>query len=167
MTALPVASRDRMALGADWLAMAAAASLPWSTSATGIVVVLWLIALAPTLDGDSARRLLKRPAAFLPVVLVAVAAFGATETRSQAAPIPILAYKRFCYNLARGQPVMAANCEAQEVLAYRQLRTIWRSPPSDRIQGRCSDAGIVSRASGTGSYVKYLNCIITYMGLNN
>jgi len=53
------------------------------------------------------------------------------------------------------------------VLAYRQLRSIWQAPPSERIQERCSNAGVVSRAAGTGSYVKYLNCIITYMGINN
>ena len=100
----------------------------------------------------------------LAVLLVAVAALGTIDTKAQAAGIPTLAYKRFCRDLSRGQPVMAANCEAQEVLAYRQLRTIWRSPPSDRIQEKCSNAGIVTRATGTGSYVKYLNCIITYTG---
>jgi hypothetical protein len=100
----------------------------------------------------------------LAVLLAAAAAFGATETKAQAGAIPALAYKRFCRDLSRGQPVMAANCEAQEVLAYQQLRTIWQSPPSDRIQEKCSLAGIVNRARGTSSYVKYLNCIITYTG---
>jgi hypothetical protein len=98
----------------------------------------------------------------LAVMLAAIAAVGVTETRAQAATIPVLAYKRFCKDLSRGQPVMASNCEAQEILAYRQLRTIWQAPPSDRIQDKCSAAGKVGRL--TGSYVKYLNCIITYMG---
>jgi hypothetical protein len=100
----------------------------------------------------------------LAILLAAVAAVGAADIEAHAATIPVLAYKRFCRDLARGQPVMAANCEAQEVLAYRQLHAIWQSPPSDRIQDKCSMAGIVRRATGTGSYVKYLNCIITYMG---
>ncbi|MDQ0391043.1 hypothetical protein [Labrys monachus] len=100
----------------------------------------------------------------LAVMLVAAAACGVTEMKAHAATIPVLAYKRFCRDLSRGHPVMAANCEAQEVLAYRQLHAIWQSPPSDRIQDKCSTAGVVSRTTGTGSYVKYLNCIITYMG---
>jgi len=40
----------RLTTAADWLALATAVSLPWSTSATGILVVLWLIALIPTLN---------------------------------------------------------------------------------------------------------------------
>ena len=35
---------------ADGLAIAAAASLPWSTSATGILVALWLVTMLPTID---------------------------------------------------------------------------------------------------------------------
>jgi O-antigen ligase len=54
---------------ADWLAMAVAASLPWSTTATGILVALWLIALAPTLDIASVRRELFSAAGGLPVLL--------------------------------------------------------------------------------------------------
>ena len=42
--------RARLLRAADWLAVAAAASLPWSTSATGILVVLWLIVLLPAID---------------------------------------------------------------------------------------------------------------------
>jgi hypothetical protein len=30
--------------------------LPWSTSATGICIILWLVALLPTLDGAAIRR---------------------------------------------------------------------------------------------------------------
>ncbi len=42
-------------------------SLPWSTSATGILLVLWLIALLPTLDLAAIRREVMTPAGGLPV----------------------------------------------------------------------------------------------------
>lgn len=61
---------------ADWLAIAVAASLPWSTSATGILVGFWLLAFLPTLDWAELRRELSVPAAATPVVLVALAALG-------------------------------------------------------------------------------------------
>ena len=53
--------RARLAKIADGLAVAVAVSLPWSTSATSILLVLWLIALIPTLDwADLRRELLTR-----------------------------------------------------------------------------------------------------------
>jgi O-antigen ligase len=61
---------------ADWLIVAAAASLPWSTSATGILVVLWLIVLLPTIDRPALRDIARRPAAILPVALVVLAMAG-------------------------------------------------------------------------------------------
>ena len=61
---------------ADWLAVAVAVSLPWSTSATGILVVLWLIAALPTLDVAAVRRALASAAGGLPVLLAALAAVG-------------------------------------------------------------------------------------------
>lgn len=79
MIALPVEgplSRVRFERLADGLAALLAASLPWSTSATSILAVLWLIAVLPTLEIASAHRVLRHPAAILPVVLVALAACG-------------------------------------------------------------------------------------------
>ena len=61
---------------ADWLAVAVAASLPWSTSATGILVALWLLAVLPTLDFAALRRELETAAGGLPVLLWALAAVG-------------------------------------------------------------------------------------------
>jgi O-antigen ligase len=61
---------------ANILAVALAISLPWSTSATGILVVLWLLALIPTIDLPSLRRVLFVPAGGLPVLLVMLSAFG-------------------------------------------------------------------------------------------
>ena len=61
---------------ADALAIATAASLPWSTSAAGILMTLWLLAVLPTLDVVGLRRELSHPAAALALLLVALAALG-------------------------------------------------------------------------------------------
>jgi hypothetical protein len=61
---------------ADWLAVGVAVSLPWSTSATGILIVLWLVAVLPTLDASMIWRELATAAGGLPVLLWVLAAFG-------------------------------------------------------------------------------------------
>jgi len=61
---------------ADGLVTAVAVSLPWSTSATAILIVLWLIALVPTLDVGSVRREVLSAAGGLPVLLWLLAAIG-------------------------------------------------------------------------------------------
>lgn len=78
MTNLRARALDRQALEplADWLAVAVAVSLPWSTSATGILVVLWLLAVLPTLDLSDIRRVLATAAGGLPVWLFLLAAAG-------------------------------------------------------------------------------------------
>lgn len=68
--------RDRLSRIADWFAVAVLASLPWSTSATGILVVIWLFALIPTLDWADLRRELATPAGGLPVLLFLLFALG-------------------------------------------------------------------------------------------
>src|SRR6201999_1764384 len=76
MTVLPRFDTTRMTRLADGFAIAVAVSLPWSTSATGILVVLWLLALIPTLDWRSLRRELLTPAGGLPVLLVLLGLLG-------------------------------------------------------------------------------------------
>jgi O-antigen ligase len=71
-----ILDRDGFARLANWLAVALAASLPWSTSLTGIFAALWLIAFAPTCDLAALRRLVRTPAAFLPLMFLALGAFG-------------------------------------------------------------------------------------------
>jgi O-antigen ligase len=61
---------------ADWLAVGVAVSLPWSTSATGILVALWLVAMLPTLNIAAVRRELATAAGGLPVLLWALGALG-------------------------------------------------------------------------------------------
>ena len=72
------ASLDRAKLArlADGLLVAVAVSLPWSTSATGILTVLWLLALIPTLDWAEVRRELLTPAGGLPVLLFLLGVAG-------------------------------------------------------------------------------------------
>ena len=54
---------------ADVMAVLVAVSLPWSTSATGILTGLWLVALLPTLDVPSVRRVFAIAAGWLPAAL--------------------------------------------------------------------------------------------------
>jgi O-antigen ligase len=79
MTVLPtrgILDQVRLTRAADALVVAVAVSLPWSTSATGILVVLWLLALIPTLDWADLRRELATAAGGLPVLLVILGALG-------------------------------------------------------------------------------------------
>jgi O-antigen ligase len=79
MTALSTTVRlDRtfFTLLADWLAVGVAIALPWSTSATGILIVLWTLAALPALNRASLWRVVASPAGGLPVVLWALAVLG-------------------------------------------------------------------------------------------
>lgn len=61
---------------ADALAAAVAVSLPWSTSATGILIGVWLVALVFTLRRDEVREVMSKPAAYLAVGLFVAGAVG-------------------------------------------------------------------------------------------
>ncbi len=67
---------DRLVRFADGLAVAVAVSLPWSTSATGIFLALWLLALIPTLRWTEVGAELLTPAGGLSVVLVVLGVLG-------------------------------------------------------------------------------------------
>jgi O-antigen ligase len=68
--------RGRLARIADGLVVAVAVSLPWSTSATGILIVLWLLAFIPSIDAATLRREALTWAGGLPVLLWLLAAVG-------------------------------------------------------------------------------------------
>ena len=68
--------RVRLAALVDYLAAAVVISLPWSTSATSILVALWVVAVALTLDSGSLRQVSVIPAAVLPIALVVLALAG-------------------------------------------------------------------------------------------
>src|SRR5258708_20112555 len=67
---------ERLASIADGLVVAVAVSLPWSTSATAILAVLWIVTLIPTLHWVDIRRELAMPAGGLPVLLVGLGIVG-------------------------------------------------------------------------------------------
>jgi O-antigen ligase len=68
--------RDALPRIADVLAVLVAASLPWSTSATGILTVLWLLATLPTLTIEALRREVLSAPGGLPALLALFAAIG-------------------------------------------------------------------------------------------
>jgi O-antigen ligase len=68
--------RDALPRIADALAVGVAASLPWSTSATGILIALWLVATLPTLSVDALRREILSAPGGLPVLFAICAAAG-------------------------------------------------------------------------------------------
>ncbi|CAM5773401.1 hypothetical protein LMIY3S_04166 [Labrys miyagiensis] len=105
-----------------------------------------------------------RPASTFAATLITLAALGGSMAAAQAGNIPTYQYKIFCKALGKGHAVMVQNCETQEVLSYKQLRTIWQSPPDEDIQDRCYARNQPDRKTGSGSYVKYLNCIVTNTG---
>jgi hypothetical protein len=72
------AVRARLARMADSLAVAVAVSLPWSSSVTVILIVLWALALVPTLDPAEVRREIATPAGGLPVALFVLSLIGMT-----------------------------------------------------------------------------------------
>jgi O-antigen ligase len=76
ISTVPGIHHDRRSRLADFLVIAIAVSLPWSTSATSILAVLWLVALVPSIDWRDLRRNLATPAAALPVLLAALGAAG-------------------------------------------------------------------------------------------
>src|SRR5262245_63925197 len=69
-------SQKKLATWADILAVAIAVSLPWSTSATGILVGVWFFTLLPFLRWDEIRREILTSAGGLPVLLVLLGIAG-------------------------------------------------------------------------------------------
>lgn len=63
-------------LNVDLVAVAVAVLLPWSTSGVGIGMVVWLVALAATLELRPFLRSLRRPISALPIALVTLATIG-------------------------------------------------------------------------------------------
>jgi O-antigen ligase len=79
MIAVPVGKwldRGRLSRLADGLVVAVAMSLPWSTSATGILIALWLLAVLPSLDFAAVRREVLTYAGGLPVLLWLLGVLG-------------------------------------------------------------------------------------------
>jgi O-antigen ligase len=79
MAALPALGRFDRSLFirlADWLAIAVAVALPWSTTASAICIAAWLLVALPSLDTASVKRELQTPAGGLPVLLFCLGVVG-------------------------------------------------------------------------------------------
>ena len=63
-------------LAADVLAVLVAASLPWSTSAVGIFITIWILTILPTFRPREFLRGLTRPASALPLALFVLSLIG-------------------------------------------------------------------------------------------
>jgi O-antigen ligase len=63
-------------LGVDLYPALAAASLPWSTTAVSIFMVLWMLVVLPTIHWQAFFESLRAPASLLPVALLALAMAG-------------------------------------------------------------------------------------------
>jgi len=68
--------RPTLARLADWAAVGVAVALPWSTSAVGIAIAIWIVVLLPSLDTVSLKRELLTPAGGFPVVLWCLGVLG-------------------------------------------------------------------------------------------
>ena len=68
----PVAQERRV----DIVAVLVAAALPWSTSLVAVFIIIWLVAVAPTLHIKLFALSLKRPVCALPVALFVLALVG-------------------------------------------------------------------------------------------
>jgi O-antigen ligase len=71
-----IIDRATLSQWADGLAIAAVMSLPWSTSATSILTVLWLLVSVPTVGFGALRDQLRSPSASLPVLLASLGVVG-------------------------------------------------------------------------------------------
>jgi O-antigen ligase len=76
MRAIAMFDRERLARFADGAAAAVAASLPWSTSATSILVPIWLLAMLPTLGIADIRREVFSARGGVPLLLIGLAVLG-------------------------------------------------------------------------------------------
>ncbi|WKA25731.1 O-antigen ligase family protein [Bradyrhizobium roseum] len=68
-------------LSVDLYPALAAASLPWSTTAVSVFMVLWLIVLLPTIRWPAFFEALRAPASYLPLAFFALALAGLLWTR--------------------------------------------------------------------------------------
>jgi hypothetical protein len=71
-----IVPREQLERIADGLAVALAISLPWSSSATGILAGLWFVAVLPTLGTTRWRDIVWSYAGALPIAFTLLALFG-------------------------------------------------------------------------------------------
>jgi len=70
------AQRESLMRLADYLMIGVAIALPWSTSATVILICVWALTVIPTIEPKELKEEMTRAAACLPVALFVLAAAG-------------------------------------------------------------------------------------------
>jgi O-antigen ligase len=126
---------------ADCLAIALAASLPWSTSATSILGWIWLVVVLLSLDWAALAATLRRPAGALPLALFGLGLIGMVWAHVPwveryygfdsfeklfAVPVLLAQFQRS----SRGYQVLAAFLmSATVLLAVSWLAAFWILPP--------------------------------------
>jgi O-antigen ligase len=135
-------SRNRQLAGlADCLAIALAASLPWSTSATSILGWIWLVVVLASLDWAALIETVRRPAAALPLALFLLGLAGMAwanvawvdryygfDSFEKLFAIPLLLAQ--FQRSSRGYQVLAAFLiSATVLLVVSWLAAFWILPP--------------------------------------
>jgi O-antigen ligase len=135
-------SRNRQLAGrADCLAIALAASLPWSTSATSILGWIWLVVVLASLDWAALVETVRRPAAVLPLALFLLGLAGMAwanvpwvdryygfDSFEKLLAIPLLLAQ--FQRSSRGYQVLAAFLiSATVLLVVSWLAAFWILPP--------------------------------------
>lgn len=125
----------------DALTVAMAISLPWSTSASGIIAVLWLLAAIPTLDLQLLKRIAATPAGGIPILLLAFGAagmswahvspveqFGGFTSFCKLVFIPLLLHQ-FCRSDAARYVLIAFFASCILLMAASWLLLLWPGMP--------------------------------------
>lgn len=162
--------RKKLTRTAEGLAIAVAVSLPWSTSATSILVVLWLLALIPLLDWRELRGIVATPAGGLPVLLVLLGAagmlwaevpwnerWGGLESFLKLLVIPLLLLQ--FRQSERGLWVLAAyaaSCTALLLLSW----TFWFFPGTAFLPMYDFAVPVKNAATQSGEFVTCIFCLM-------
>ncbi len=131
----------QLAGAADCLAIALAASLPWSTSATSILGWIWLVVVLLSLDWATLAATLRRPAGALPLALFLLGLVGmawahvswvdryyGVDSFEKLFAIPLLLAQ--FQRSQRGYQVLAAFLiSASVLLVVSWLAAFWILPP--------------------------------------
>jgi O-antigen ligase len=138
-----ILDRAHLSRAADVLVVAVAVSLPWSTTGTTVLIVLWLIALVPTLERAPLREVVTTPAGGLPVALCALALVGllwsgATSSdrwggfqaflRLLAIPLLFVQFRRSAHCGAWAASGFLASCSALLLVSWTIYTWPWLRP---------------------------------------
>ena len=130
-------------LSVDLYPALAAASLPWSTTAVSIFMVVWLLVVLPTIRWQAFLEALRAPASYLPLVFLALALAGLLWTEDSWAigiqgVVPVtklLAVPLLLYHYERSQRAhwvlfaFVASCVVLMGLSWVTYFADWKASP--------------------------------------